>query len=51
MIQDKLQKCCKLPYKLVIVDLNMPKLDGIGMMEQLQQYDLMKDTVFIMASC
>ena len=29
MLKNKLQKCCKNPYTLVFVDLNMPLMGGI----------------------
>jgi CheY-like chemotaxis protein len=31
-LKKKLNTCCQKPYQMVIVDLNMPNLDGIGMM-------------------
>ena len=34
-IKKKLTVCCGQPYLLVIVDLNMPNLDGIGMMKKI----------------
>jgi DNA-binding response OmpR family regulator len=34
-LKKKLITCCKEPYKLVIVDLNMPNLDGISMMHEI----------------
>jgi CheY-like chemotaxis protein len=43
--------CCKQPYQLVIVDLNMPNLDGLGMMKQIKEEGLLNDTIFILASC
>ena len=51
MIRKKRGSCCKKPYKLVIIDLNMPNLDGIGMIQQLREEVQINDTIFIMASC
>lgn len=51
MVRKKRENCCTKPYKIVIIDLNMPKLDGIGMISQLKDEGLMQGTIFIMASC
>jgi CheY-like chemotaxis protein len=50
-MRKKRNLCCKQPYKLVVVDLNMPNLDGLGMMEQLKEEGQLNDTIFILASC
>ena len=51
MMRKKRTACCKQPYKIVIIDLNMPNLDGIGMINQLKEEGELNNTVFIMASC
>ena len=33
MMEAKLTKCCKQPYSIVIIDLNMPECDGIEMIK------------------
>lgn len=35
MMESKIQTCCKKPYPIVFVDLNMPIMGGIEMMEAL----------------
>ena len=35
MIKDKLGRCCKQPYSLIIVDQFMPKMNGIEMKKML----------------
>jgi len=37
MMSEKLTKCCKQPYAVVIIDLNMPVLDGIEMIKQIKE--------------
>ena len=37
-LETKLINCCKRPYKLVIVDLNMPRFNGRDMMIQIREY-------------
>ena len=37
IMQEKLNKCCRKPYKLVLIDMNMPRMNGIQMMEKLQE--------------
>ena len=34
-IQSKLLKCCRKPYKIVFVDLNMPVMGGYEMMKEI----------------
>ena len=31
-MKKKLELCCKKPYRFIVVDLNMPHLDGVSMM-------------------
>jgi CheY-like chemotaxis protein len=50
-VRKKRNLCCKQPYRLVVVDLNMPILDGLEMMAMLKEEGLLADTVFILASC
>lgn len=57
-LRKKLITCCEQPYQLVIVDLNMPNLDGIGMMDEIQRMQKeegklleYKDSLFIIATC
>jgi CheY-like chemotaxis protein len=33
LMEQKLKSCCKKPYMLVFVDLNMPVMDGVKMLE------------------
>ena len=33
VMADKLNKCCQQPYSVIFVDLNMPVLNGLQMME------------------
>jgi len=37
MMKDKLKQCCRQPYRIVIIDLNMPGMDGLEMMEKVQE--------------
>ncbi len=41
---SKLGKCCKTPYKLIFVDLNMPVMDGYKMMEIIKVEDIRKSS-------
>jgi CheY-like chemotaxis protein len=36
-LRKKLLTCCQMPYYLIIVDLNMPNLDGIAMMDEIKR--------------
>lgn len=46
---DVLQKAVTLP-ELIISDLNMPRLDGIGLLEAVRQHPTWKDIPFVIMS-
>ena len=56
-MRKKLNLCCKKPYRFIVVDLNMPHLDGVSMMQKLAEFQeegqLMeyKTSLFIIATC
>ena len=37
-MSQKINTCCKKPYKIIFVDLNMPIMNGIQMMKQVRQW-------------
>ena len=41
MLENKIDTCCKHPYRLIIVDYNMPILSGDNMMIQLKEKGMM----------
>jgi CheY-like chemotaxis protein len=44
MMEQKLLKCCRTPYKLIFVDLNMPVMDGYTMMGAMMNGRICKST-------
>lgn len=34
-LSEKLTTCCKKPYYMIFVDLNMPEMNGIEMMQEI----------------
>lgn len=42
-MKQKLKTCCGRPYKLVIVDLNMPRMDGIDLIKAVKRGNLKKE--------
>jgi CheY-like chemotaxis protein len=41
-MKKKLEECCKCPYKLIFIDLNMPIMDGKRMMMRIKE-DILTD--------
>lgn len=37
ILRSKTEECCRRPYKLVFVDLHMPRMNGDAMMKELDQ--------------
>ena len=56
-MKKKLELCCKKPYRFIVVDLNMPHLDGVSMMQKLAEHQEngqlleYKSSLFIIATC
>lgn len=57
MMKQKLNCKCQKPYKLIIVDLNMPRMGGLEMIEQLkvafklgQLKSYEKETIFVLST-
>jgi CheY-like chemotaxis protein len=36
-MKKKLKECCKCPYRLIFIDLNMPIMDGKQMMMRIKE--------------
>lgn len=55
-MKQKLKTCCGRPYKLLIVDLNMPRMGGIELINEIkrgsmkQELSAYKDSFFVLST-
>eukprot|EP00347_Sterkiella_histriomuscorum_P016841 403351648 len=43
MIEKAALSCCKVPYKLILIDLNMPKMGGLQMIKNIRENISIRD--------